>query len=196
MQTRVRLLGHAVHPMLIVFPLGLLSTAVIFDVIGLASGEPRWTLMAYYLIAAGVVGGLVAAVFGTIDYLGIPRGTRARYIGTLHGIANVAMVALYAASWLLRRPRPADPAPEALIFSFLGFVLSLGSGWLGGELVGRLGVSVDHGAHPNSPSSLSGRPAGETGTIAPRGPGFAARERRRGAEPAYAGIERRAAAEN
>jgi hypothetical protein len=35
------------------------------------------------------------------------------------------------------------------------------AGWLGGELVDRLGVGVDDGAHLDAPSSLSGRPARE-----------------------------------
>jgi uncharacterized membrane protein len=185
MESRARLLGHPIHQMLIVFPLGLLATAVAFDVIGLVR-DGIWNTMAFYMIAAGVLTGLVAAVFGLIDYLAIPRGTRARYIGTLHGVGNVVVVALFAASWLLRRPAPSDPPAEALIFSFLGVLIATATGWLGGELVDRLAVGVDDGAHLNSPSSLSGRPAGEGRTIG----GFAGPERRHGGA-AYAGAERR-----
>ncbi len=185
MDSRAKLLGHPIHQMLIVFPLGLLATAVGFDVVGLFRGG-LWSTMAYYLIAVGVVSGLVATIFGLIDYLAIPRGTRARYIGTLHGIGYVVVVALFAAGWLLRRHAPGNPGADALIFSFLGVAIALGTGWLGGELVGRLGIGVDDGAHPNSPSSLSGRPAGENRTIG----GFSGPERRHGAR-AYAGAERR-----
>ena len=188
MESRVKLFGHTVHPMLIVFPLGLLGTAVIFDIVGIIGDGPRWALFSYYLIAAGVVGGLVSALFGLVDYLAIPRATRARYIGTLHGIGNVVAVALFAASWLLRRSTPGAPDATALIFSFLGLAVAVGSAWLGGELVQRLGISVDDGAHVNAPSSLSGRPAGEGRTIG----GFRGPERRHRMEPAYAGVERRA----
>src|SRR5690606_32914188 len=66
MESRAKLLGHPIHQMLIVFPLGLLATAVIFDVIGLFRGGD-WGQMAYYMIAAGIIGGLVAAVFGLLD---------------------------------------------------------------------------------------------------------------------------------
>ena len=156
MESRAKLLGHPIHQILIVFPLGLLSTAAIFDVIGLVTDNSQWPLMSYYMIATGVVSGLIAAVFGVIDYFAIPRGTRARYVGTLHGVGNVAVVALYGASWLLRRSSPPSPDGEAYIFSFLGLALALGTGWLGGELVNRLGVGVDDGAHLNAPSSLSG----------------------------------------
>ena len=58
--------------MLVVFPLGLLLMAVIFDLMALGLGAGYWSGIAYYLIAAGIIGGLVAAVFGLIDWLAIP----------------------------------------------------------------------------------------------------------------------------
>ena len=51
---------------------------------------------------------------------------------------------------------------RALVLSFAGFVLAGVTGWLGGELVDRLGVGVDDGAHLDAPNSLSDRPAGES----------------------------------
>ena len=157
----VRIAGHPVHPMLIVFPLGLLATAVIFDLISLGSGDPKWSEMAFYMIGAGIVGGLTAAVFGTLDWLSVPRGTRAWAIGLWHGAGNVVVVGLFLASFLLRYSQPAVPSWLALLLSFAGAALALVTGWLGGELVGRLGIGVDAGAHANSPSSLSHRPAAQ-----------------------------------
>jgi hypothetical protein len=54
-------------------------------------------------------------------------------------------------------------APEgaAIVLSALGVGLALITGWLGGELVDRLAIGVDPGAHANAPSSLSDRPATE-----------------------------------
>jgi uncharacterized membrane protein len=161
MHARARLFGHPIHQMLIVFPLGLLATAVIFDVIALVTGNTRWAEIAYWLIAAGIIGGLAAAPFGFIDWLGVPGGTRARRIGLLHGGGNLVVVLLFAGSWLLRRDNPMVPETLALVLSFVGVGLALVTGWLGGELVDRLGVGVDEGAHVNAPSSLSGRPATE-----------------------------------
>ena len=161
MEARARFLGHPIHQMLIVFPLGLLATAVIFDVIYLVTDNGRWTEIAYYMIAAGIVGGLAAAVFGLIDWTGIPSGTRAKRVGALHGLGNVAVVLLFGLSWLIRGDAPQAPEGLALVLSFLGAGLSGVTGWLGGELVDRLGVGVDEGAHVNAPSSLSGRPAHE-----------------------------------
>jgi uncharacterized membrane protein len=159
MEARARLFGHPIHQVLIVFPLGVLSTAVIFDVIHLITNAPHWAEVSYWMIAAGVIGGLAAAPFGFIDWLGIPGGTRAKRIGGLHGIGNVVVLALFAASWFVRRDNPTAPEALALVLSFTGGGLALITGWLGGELVSRLGIGVSEDANVNAPSSLSGRPA-------------------------------------
>lgn len=181
MESRVKFAGHPVHPMLIVFPLGLLATAVIFDIIYLVSGNPQWTVVAYYMIGAGVIGGLAAAVFGWLDWFAIPGGTRAKRIGLWHGAGNVAVLTLFILSWVLRRESPLEPPTGAIVAGLLGVVLALITSWLGGELVDRMAVGVDDGAHLDSPSSLSELPAGA---------GLGAASRR---EPArYNGVERRA----
>jgi uncharacterized membrane protein len=112
------------------------------------------------MIAAGILGGLIAAVFGFIDWLGLPGGSRARRIGGWHGIGNFTMVVLFLISWVIRFGAAGHvPGPLALILSFVGAGISLFTAWLGGELVYRLGSAVDQGANPNAPSSLSGQPA-------------------------------------
>ena len=155
-----KLLGHYVHPMLIVFPLGLFVTAIIFDVIHFITGTPTWSIVSYWMIAAGVIGGLVAAIFGLADWLPLDGGTRARRIGMWHGLGNVVVVVLFALSWLLRRGDPGSPSIGAFVLVLLGGALGLVTGWLGGELVERLGIGVDQGAHPNAPNSLSGKSIG------------------------------------
>ncbi|HEX3158644.1 MAG TPA: DUF2231 domain-containing protein [Gemmatimonadaceae bacterium] len=168
MESRARLLGHPIHQMLIVFPLGLLGMAVIFDVIRLVTGSAGLGVASYYMIVAGVVGGLAAAVFGFIDWSAIPSGTRAKSVGTRHAVGNVVVVLLFAGSWWLRLADPANPPTLALVLAVVGAGLSLATAWLGGELVDRLGVGVDDGAHLDAPSSLSGRPAHDRSDIAPR----------------------------
>ena len=163
MESRVKVAGHAIHPMLIVFPLGLLATAAFFDVITLITSDGKWSTMAWYMIAAGITGGQLAAVFGLIDWLAIPRNTRAKAVGLWHGGLNVLVVLLFALSWLLRRTDPATPGGLALTLSFSAVVIALVAGWLGGELVERLGVGVDEGADLNAPNSFSGSKAGTSG---------------------------------
>lgn len=160
MESKVKLFGHPVHPMLIVVPLGLLSAAVVFDVIHLITADDAFSTVAFWNIAGGVIGGLLAAVFGAWDWLHIPRDTRARRIGLLHGSGNVVVVVLFSLSWLLRLGQDGyEPSFLAYLLSFAGLALAAVTGWLGGELVDRLGVGVDSGANLNAPSSLSGVPA-------------------------------------
>jgi uncharacterized membrane protein len=157
MESRAKLFGHPIHQMLIVFPLGLLATALMFDIVQLVTGDGYWSEIAYWLIGAGAVMGLVAAPFGFIDWLGIPSGTRAKRVGALHGAGNVVVVLLYGLSWLLRTGAPPKPSTLALALAFAGGGLALFTGWLGGELVDRLSVGVDEGAHVDAPSSLRTR---------------------------------------
>src|SRR5437762_3371318 len=164
MESRAKLLGHPVHPMLIVFPLGLLATAIAFDIVGLVSGDNSWFGISFWMIAAGIIGGLLAAVFGLIDWWAIPSGTRAKAIGLWHGVGNVLVVLLFVVSWFMRKPIPTQPSTGAFTLSFIAVALALVTSWLGGELVDRLGVGVDRGAHLDAPSSLSGRPATESMT--------------------------------
>jgi uncharacterized membrane protein len=160
MKSRVVFAGHAVHPMLIVFPLGLLATSVVWDVCALATHEPRWALIAYWTIVAGVVGGLLAAVPGFIDWLGIPRGTRAKTLGTYHLIINLVVIALFVISLVGRSLTTRGDAlagPGWMVLGWIAVSLAIVSSWLGGELVETLGISVKDGANPDAPSSLTSR---------------------------------------
>lgn len=156
MEARAKLLGHPIHQMLIAFPLGVLGMSLFFDLIAISTDRPALLQASYYMIAAGIVAGLLAAIFGLIDFLSIPSGTRAKRIGLLHGVGNVIVVALFAVSWWLRRPSPNAPGNLPIIVSAVAVGIALVTGWLGGELVDRLSIGVDDGAHPNAPSSLSG----------------------------------------
>jgi uncharacterized membrane protein len=160
MESRFKVLGHAAHPILIVFPLGLLATSVIFDILCAATGNAQFPVASYWMIAAGIIGGLVAAVPGLVDWLAIPKDTRAKRIGLYHAVGNDIVLVLFAVSWWLRRGAPNhEPTTVAFALSIVAVLLALFTGWLGGELIERHAMSVHDGAHLDAPSSLSGRPA-------------------------------------
>jgi uncharacterized membrane protein len=156
METRIKLLGHPIHPMLIVYPLGLFSIAVLFDALYLATGTADFAVVAYWTITAGIVGGLLAALFGLIDWWAIPKDTRAKRVGLWHGLGNFLIVVLFVVSWFLRQPDPAyQPAVLPFILGLVAVALALVTAWLGGELVYRLRVGVDNDAHLDATNSLS-----------------------------------------
>lgn len=158
MESKAKAMGHPIHPMLIVYPLGLLSTAVACDAIAEATGDETFAVSSKKMLGAGLIGGAAAAVTGLIDFLAIPRGTRARRIGLIHGLGNAVAVGLFAASYFMRTDK-GRAAPTARALAGAGAAISVVTGWLGGELVDRLGVGVDPGAHLDAPNSLARKPA-------------------------------------
>jgi len=172
-ESRLKLAGHPIHPMLIVLPLGLLSIGALFDAVYLGTSDATFAEVAFWNITVGIVGGLLAAIFGLIDWLAIPSGTRAKRLGLWHGGGNVAIVLLFIVSWFLRLPDHAY-VPDVLPF-VIGLVAVVGvlfTAWLGGEMVYRLGVAVDRDAGLNASNSLARegiasakRPGGTAGVV-------------------------------
>lgn len=156
MESRVRLFGHPVHQQLVAFPVGLLVTTTVFDLVHAISGSAMVATAAYWMLAAGVIAAALAAPFGALDWMAIPSGTRAKRIGALHGGGNVLVLVLYGLSWWLRRDAMADPPGTAIVVSVVGVALAGCTAWLGGELVSRLGVGVSKDAGLDAPSSLDG----------------------------------------
>jgi uncharacterized membrane protein len=151
-----RLFGHAVHPMLIVFPLGLLGTSVGFDLAWYVAGRDGFATTAGHIVVVGLVAGAVAGIFGLLDWLSVPRGTRARRLGLLHGVGNVVVLGLFTVSLLVRLPGTSwEPEPAGFALSLAGLGVAGVAAWMGGELIERLGVSVHEGANPDASSSLT-----------------------------------------
>jgi uncharacterized membrane protein len=152
----VKLLGHPIHPMLIVFPLGLLATAVVFDILYVATANDDLATFSYYATLAGVIGGLLAAVFGVLDWSKIPKDTRARRIGAVHGVGNVIVMGLFVLSLASRwGDHTYLPSVLPMVLGLVGALIALFTAWLGGELVYRLRVAVDDDANLNASNSIS-----------------------------------------
>jgi uncharacterized membrane protein len=158
MESRAKVLGHPIHPMLVVLPLGLFIGAVVFDAIYLWRGSSTIATVGYWNIAGGIIGGLLAAAFGLVDWLAIPTGTRAKRIGLLHALSNVIAILGFAVVFWMRYSSGRLATTTGLFtIEVAALVMGAIGGWLGGELVDRLGVGVDNGANLNAPNSISGQ---------------------------------------
>ncbi len=162
MDSRLKVAGHAVHPMLIPLPLGMFLGTLIFDVVHLVTDDLQFATVSFFMAVLAAVGGVAAAATGAVDFKNIPIGTRAKRVGWVHAIGNDVVIALFALSAFLRyRADDYEPSALALALTFAGAAASFVTGWLGGELVDRHAVAIDEGAHLDSPHSLSRRPAAE-----------------------------------
>lgn len=146
MRTPARFGGHPLHPMLVAFPLGLFVTSLAFDIIHLWKGEELWANLAFYDLAAGLIGAVAAAIPGFIDYVWL-TGEKVLPLAHWHFGVNLALIGVYAIDFWLRTESGQSTlgtfrfAP--FLLSTLGLLLLTLSGWLGGELVYVHGVAVD-----------------------------------------------------
>ena len=137
--------GHPFHPVLVTVPIGAWVASAVFDIVALAdaSREAVFAEGAYWLIGIGLVGAVVAAVFGLMDLLVIPRGTKAFRTGLLHMSLNLVVVILFAVDFAVRANQEPDQASvAAFVLSLVALALLSASGWLGGQLAYHYGVRV------------------------------------------------------
>lgn len=137
--------GHPIHPMLIPFPIALWSTSFAVDVLFYFVRNDSLLLISKFLLAAGCLGALAAALPGFVDFLGL-RQREVKRLARWHAILNVLALVIFAASFYLRTRAGAPMVDYHLripfLLSLLGVILITISGWLGGELAYKHGVGV------------------------------------------------------
>lgn len=137
--------GHPFHPVMVTVPIGAWLASVVFDIVALTGPEQESAFVtgAYWLIGIGIVGAVLAALFGLMDLLAIPRGTKAFRTALTHMTLNLVVVVLFVINFAIRVGQDSDYASVGLFILSLIAVALLGlSGWLGGKLAYRYGVRV------------------------------------------------------
>jgi len=132
--------NHPIHPMLVALPIGLWVFALVCDIVVAAGGSPAWSTAGSYCVTAGIVGALLAAVPGFVDYLSIHEAEMKR-IATYHMLINLGAVLIFAVNLWSRVAAPENTAAP-LVLSIVGVIGILISGWLGGEMVYVKGMAV------------------------------------------------------
>jgi uncharacterized membrane protein len=143
MQTPASIFKHPIHPMLIVFPIGLWIFSLSCDLIRLA-GVPgdAWSTVALYTMVGGLIGALAAAVPGFVDLLYYQGNEPVKKIALIHMTINLTAVVLYAVNiWLRISGLTNTTVP--IVLSIIGVALIFVSGWLGGQMVHVYGVGVE-----------------------------------------------------
>lgn len=132
---------HPLHPMLVAFPIGLWAFALVCDVVAAGGAAGPWRAVALYSIGGGIVGAVLAAVPGLIDYFSIEEAAMKR-IAIFHLLVNVCALLVFAVNlWSRLVLPPTSLVP--LILSIIGVVGIGVGGWLGGEMVYVKGMAVE-----------------------------------------------------
>jgi nitrite reductase/ring-hydroxylating ferredoxin subunit/uncharacterized membrane protein len=143
MKSQASIQGHPIHPMLVVYPFAFLTGAFGFRAAAAASRNKDLNTVADYLVPTGVAAGLLAAVPGIIDYLNVvPPNSSGQDRARTHGLLNTAGLTLFATSWLIGRNRSSRTWP--LVLQGLGSAVMSVAGYMGGTLVYRNQIGVDH----------------------------------------------------
>ncbi len=143
MRTPASIHKHPIHPMLVVFPIGLWIFSLICDLIGLTVAAPAvWFTVAFYSMVGGLIGALLAAVPGLIDLLFYKWREPVKRIALAHMAINLSVVALYIINVVMRAGEP-ESVRIPILLSLIGVCLLAVSGWLGGQLVHVHGVGVE-----------------------------------------------------
>src|ERR1041384_7928978 len=146
--------GHPIHPMIIPFPMAFLVSAFVTDLVYWGTGEGGWARASLWLLGAGVVMALVAAVFGFTDFFSEPR-IQALSDARQHMVGNLVAVVLALINWFIRYSAgaPAGVLPWGILISIVTVLLLLFNGWKGWELVYRhhVGVSDEAASRATEP---------------------------------------------
>ena len=145
MRSKASFRGHPIHPALIPFPFAFLIGAFAFDAAGQIFDRSSWWTTGSHLAAAGVVMALVAAVPGFVDYIyTVPPRSTGKRRATRHLIVNLLAVTLVAVAWVVRRELLREPNLLVLALEVSALALLMVGGWMGGTLVNRNQIGVDH----------------------------------------------------
>ncbi|MDQ2680003.1 MAG: DUF2231 domain-containing protein [Candidatus Eremiobacteraeota bacterium] len=140
MQGKATIAGHPIHPMLVALPIGFFVGVLVSDVISIWGGPEFWSRMALWLIAYGVIGALVAALFGFVDYLTTPMSPEAKKTGTAHMLLNLLVVAIFIAAFFVRLQL--GNSVLGYVLTYVPLAILIVTGWLGGRLAYHFGIGV------------------------------------------------------
>jgi len=145
MRARANIKSHPLHPAFVAFPLALWVAGFFMDLIGFLVFDQSIWAAGWYAQLAGCVGAVIAAGFGAIDLFSIvPPRSSAKTRGYIHAFANLCALGLYIAVLVVRGNPGTQPNWLSLLLGAIGLFVIAYSGWLGGTLVYRNQIGVDH----------------------------------------------------
>ncbi|MBI2865326.1 MAG: DUF2231 domain-containing protein [Chloroflexi bacterium] len=144
MRATARIKDHPIHPMLVTLPLATGVLAVATDIVYIVTGDAFWARGSFWLITVAILGAIVAAIAGAVDFFTIRSAftnTRGRY----HAILQASGLLVFAANWAVRLPDPSLPGTllfAGVLLTIVGAAVWSFGAWFGADLVYRRHIGV------------------------------------------------------
>ena len=147
---RLTVAGHSVHAIINDWPIGLFSTSLVFDVLHVATKNPVFARVGYYMLASGYATGALAAASGIADYKALEKKGEVKRLANRHAQLNSAIMVLMGISLFARRKNKDTVGAGSMALSLASNALTILSAWYGDEMVYGHGVRVrDIGIKPD-----------------------------------------------
>ena len=144
MKSKASIKSHPIHPILVSLPIAFFIGAFVFDLLSLITGNHSFWQTGYYSAIAGIIGAILAAVPGAIDYFfTVPPKSSAKKRATKHALINVVNLVLFIVIVFYRQKENANTS-IVIIAEAIGVILLSIAGWMGGTLVHRNQIGIDH----------------------------------------------------
>lgn len=144
MKSKASIKSHPIHPILVSLPIAFFIGAFVFDLLSLITGNHSFWQTGYYSAIAGIIGAILAAVPGAIDYFfTVPPKSSAKKRATKHALINVVNLVLFIVIVFYRQKENANTS-VVIIAEAIGVILLSIAGWMGGTLVHRNQIGIDH----------------------------------------------------
>jgi len=133
---------YPIHPILIPVPIVCFIGALVTDVAYAVTAEMMWADFSSWLLAVGLIGGVLAAIAGLIDFFG-NRLIRQEAPAWPQLIGNLVVLALAFLNNLIHtRDAYTSVVPTGLILSIVTVLVLAVTVWFGRETVYRYGAGV------------------------------------------------------
>ena len=139
--SKVALVGHPLHVMMVHFPVAFVMATLGIDVLYWWSGDEFWVRAGVWSAGFAFWSALGASIVGTAELV-LVRGIRLLEASWSHAVAAMTLLAVSGANWELRVIDPASVLPHGLALSGLAAVIAGFAGWHGGKLVFDHGVGI------------------------------------------------------
>lgn len=146
MQSKIKILGHPVHPMLVPFPIAFYTATLVCSIVYASNGNTFWFRVAFVANCAGILMAIIAILPGLIDWLSIPELSDAKATGLKHMVANIFSLGFFLANAAVNYTKISDPHPPvqgAIMLTTFGFLIMLYAGFKGWKLVQTHHIGID-----------------------------------------------------